>query len=262
MPSLSDHQGASLIRALYIGDPTSGKTGSLASLVGEGYKVRILDFDNKLSVLKHFVMETCPDKIANVSAVTVRDTYKSTAAGPIVAKAQAYVAGVGLMNKWEDDTIPSEWGPNHIFVLDSLSAMGKAAFEWAKGMNAGAKDPRQWYFTAQQSIENMVQLLTSESFNAHVIVISHVNWKEMQDGTTKGWANAIGSALGPILGRYFNCILLADKAGQGKSVRRVIRTVQTDTIDLITPAPFRIDGELPLATGLATIFEKLNGEKK
>jgi hypothetical protein len=261
MPSLSAHQGSSLIRALYIGDPTTGKTGSLASLVAGGYKLRILDYDNKLSVLAHFVREQCPDKIDNVQAVTVRDKYKSTNTGPIVTQAKAYVDGVKLMNQWEDGSAPAEWGTDTIFVLDSLSAMGVSAFEWAKGMNPGAKDPRQWYITAQQSIQNMVQLLTSESFGPHVIVISHINWKEMQDGTTKGWANAIGSALGPILGRYFNCILLADKAGQGKTLRRVIKTVQTDTIDLITPAPFKIDGELPLDTGLATIFSKLTEVK-
>lgn len=261
MPSLADHQGASLIRALYIGDPTTGKTGSLASLVAAGYKIGILDFDNKLSVLKHFVMQTCPEKIGNVSAITLRDKYKSTNNGPIVQTPKAYVEGVKFLNEWEDKSIPSEWGPDHILVLDSGSSMGVAAMEWAKGMNPGAKDPRQWYFTAQQSFLNMIQLLTSETFNTHVIVISHVNWKEMQDGTTKGWANAIGSALGPQLGRYFNCILLADKAGQGKNVRRVIRTVQTDTIDLITPAPFKIDGELPLDTGLATIFSKLTEVK-
>lgn len=267
MPSLADHQGASLIRALYIGDPTSGKTGSLTSLVKAGYKLRILDYDNKLSVLKHFVQEQCPDKLGNVQAITLRDLYKPGKSEPILlGSPKAYSEGIKFMETWDDGSHPSEWGPNHVFVLDSLSSMARAAFAWAKHMNPVAasgkqQDARQWFFTAQQSIENMVGLLTSEAFNAHLIVISHVKLQEMNDGTVKGWANSIGSALGPIIGRYFNCILLADKAGQGKNVRRVIRTVQTDTIDLITPAPFKIDGELPLDTGLATIFSKLTETK-
>lgn len=257
MPSLADHQGASLIRALYIGDPTTGKTGSLASLVKAGYQLRILDFDNKLSVLKHFVMETCPGKIENVQAITLRDTYTSSHLGPRVKTPKAYVAATDYLTKWEDDTDPSEWGPTHILVLDSLSALGVAAFEWAKGMNPAAKDPRNWYFTAQQSLLSLLMMMTSEHFNAHVIVISHIHWKEMPDGTTKGWANSVGSALDATIGRMFNNILLSDKKGQGNKVRRVILTTQQDTIDLITPAPFKIDAELPLDTGLATVFGKL-----
>jgi hypothetical protein len=257
MPSLADHQGAKSIRALYIGDPTTGKTGSLASLVAAGYKLRILDYDNKLSVLKHFVMETCPDKINNVSAIPLRDVYVTSNQGPYVKSPKAYTQGVALLNKWEDDTIPQDWGPEYIFVIDSLSAMDRSAFEWAKGMNPGTKDPRQWYHTAQQSVWNMLLMATSEAFTPHVIIISHVHWKEGDDGMLKGWANSIGSALDTEIGRVFNSIILAGKKGQGSKLRRVILTTQQDAIDLITPAPFRIDAELPLDTGLATIFEAL-----
>lgn len=258
MANLSTHQGSSLVRVLYIGDPTAGKTGSLTSLVKAGYNLRILDYDNKLSVLKQFIVAECPDKLVNVDVETLRDKYKATKAGPVVSGVPtAYVRGTELLTKWSDDSIPAEWGPRTVFVLDSLTALGRAAFEWAKGMAPLARDPRQWFFQAQQSIENLIGLLTSESFNCHVIVISHINWKELQDGTTKGYASSIGSALGPVLGRYFNTIIQAETTGFGKNVKRRIRTIPTGTVDLITPAPFKIDAELPLETGLATLFQQL-----
>lgn len=260
MPNLSDHHSSQLTKLLYIGDSSAGKTGSLASLVAAGYRIRILDMDNGVDALKFYVNETCPDKITQVDYETRRDKYKATAQGPLCNAPKAFAESLKLLEKWTDETDPSTWGPQTIFVLDSLSSFGKAAFEWARGMNPGAKDPRQWYFSAQQAVENTIALLTGEAFHTNVIIISHINWKEMQDGQTKGYANAIGSALGPTLARYFNTLILAESSGSGKSVRRKIKTMPTGAIDLKTPTP-RIEQELPLETGLATIFSKLKETK-
>ena len=68
MPSLANHQSNQFTKLLLIGDAKSGKTGSLVSLVKAGYKLRILDFDNLLDILKFKVMEECPDKLDNVSS--------------------------------------------------------------------------------------------------------------------------------------------------------------------------------------------------
>ena len=81
MPSLANHQSNQFTKLLLIGDAKSGKTGSLVSLVKAGYKLRILDFDNLLDILKFKVMEECPDKLDNVEFVTVRDAYKAGASG-------------------------------------------------------------------------------------------------------------------------------------------------------------------------------------
>ena len=81
MPSLANHQSNQFTKILLIGDAKSGKTGSLVSLVKAGYKLRILDFDNLLDILKFKIMEECPDKIENVEFVTVRDAYKAGASG-------------------------------------------------------------------------------------------------------------------------------------------------------------------------------------
>jgi len=118
-------------------------------------------------------------------------------------------------------------------------------------------DPRQWFFAAQQAVENIVALLTSEAFHSNVILIAHINYRELQDGSTRGYPSAIGSALGPTIPKYFNTLVQAETVGSGKTLRRRIRTIPTAMIDLKNPAPFKIEAEYELGTGLAELFEKL-----
>lgn len=258
MVSLSEHKSSRFVKIMYIGDSGTGKTGSLASLVEAGYKLRILDLDNGVTVLREFIKESCPDKLGLVDYETCRDKYKSSPGGPIISgMPRAYVDATKLMTQWSDETIPSEWGEDTVFVLDSLSALGRAALAWAEGLNPSAKDRRQWYGTAQNSLENIIAMLTSDAFEANVIVISHVHYSEDRSGIERGYANAIGKALGPRIPMYFNSMILAETSGMGKGAKRTIRTVPTNLITLKTPAPFKIDESLPLETGLATLFDKL-----
>lgn len=258
MPALAEHSSAEFVKLLYIGNSGTGKTGSLVSLVKEGYRVRVLDLDEGVEVLKHFVLAECPNNIALVDYETERDQYKGGPMGPMIkGQPKAFINACKLLDKWTDDSVPAEWGSDTIFVLDSLSGLGRAALAWATGLNPGAKDPRQWYKQAQDAIENVVATLTSKDFRANVIITSHVNIVEGSDGTTRGYANAIGKALGPVLPRYFNTLVLAESTGQGKSTRRRIKTVPTGMIDLKSANPFKVDAELPLETGMATLFAAL-----
>lgn len=260
MPKLSARSASPLVKLIFVGHSGSGKTGALTSLAKAGYKLRILDLDSGLDALVSHVQAECPDKLDNIEFETVRDKYKASAMGPTIAGApKAYVEAVKLLDKWSDGTVPGEWGPDTVFVLDSLTQLGRAAFAWARGMNPGAKEPRQWYKTAQDSVEDVIAMLTSETFNCNVIVISHIDIREQKDGSVKGFANSIGAALGPRLPAYFNTWLLAETTGIGKQVRRKIKSMPTAILDLKNPAPMKIDAELPLETGLATVFEKLKG---
>lgn len=258
MPNLSDHHSSSIVKLILIGDSGAGKTGSLASLVKAGYKLRIIDCDNGLDPLVQFARRDSPDNLRNVEYETRRDKYKAGALGPVISGSpKAFVECISLLNKWSDGTEPAQWGGDYILVLDTLTGLGNAAFAWANGLNPDAKDKRQTYFVAQQALEKVIDMLTGETFKCNVIVISHVQYKEREDGTTKGYANAIGSALGPIIPKYFNTMLLAESKGSGKTVQRMIKTLPTGVIDLKTPKPFALDRDLPLESGLATVFEKL-----
>lgn len=258
MTSLADHTSGEYTKALYIGDSGTGKTGSLVSLVEAGYKLRILDMDNNLDTLKAFVKRQCPDKMNNVDYETRRDKYKTTAQGPVIdGQPKAYVDAMKLLDKWSDDTIPKDWGKETILVIDSLTRLSDAAFAWAVGMNPGAKEPRTWYGVAQNSIENVLSMLTSAEFKTNVIVISHIDMRERPDGTFKGYPNSIGAKLGPIIPTYFPTLVQAETSGSGASAKRQIKTLPTTMLDLKNPAPFTMQPTLPLETGLATLFQTL-----
>lgn len=252
MPTLDNHASSAYTKILYIGDSSSGKTGSLAALLADGYNMRILDMDNGLTALKQFGAAA---DLSKVEYETYRDQYRITPQGPMTKGApKAFSDAMSKLTEWseiEDD--------KSITVLDSLTFLGKAAYQWAKGMNPTAKDPRQWFYAAQQAVESVLAMLTSEAYKQNVIVISHVNYKEVMEGVHKGYPSAVGSALGPTIASYFDTLVLAEASGSGTNVRRRIKTLPTGVIDLKMPVA-SVDKELPLETGLSTIFQQLKGK--
>jgi len=252
---LSEHTSGDATRILYLGNSGAGKTGSLVSLVEAGYNLRILDMDNGVSILKQFILNQCPERIGQVDVETRRDVYEMGLQGPRVkGKPKAYVEAMQLLDKWSDGSHPAEWDRKTIFVLDSLSALGRACFEYVKAMNPSVREPRQWYNAAQDMIQSNIANMTGAGFNPHVIVCTHVRYEE---DLGKAFANAIGKALGPVLPRYFNNMVLAETVGAGKMAKRIIKTVTTGTIDLKNENPFKVAAELPLETGMATLFKSL-----
>src|SRR6185369_4873204 len=113
MPSLSSHHSSETTKLLFIGDSSSGKTGALASLAAAGYKLRILDFDNGIDVLKHWLthpnssyLKTNPSCLDNVHYVTLTDPMKAAANGKLYyTKAQAWARAMNLLYEWKDGDI-------------------------------------------------------------------------------------------------------------------------------------------------------------
>lgn len=253
----TEFRDKSFVKILYVGASGTGKTGSLVSLANAGYNLRILDMDSGLDALMQFAArDKCLDKI---DYITCQDKMKADAlkGATVAGRPTAYTDAIKYMTKWDDESSPAEWGHDTVFVLDSLTLMGRAAYRWAQGMDPSAKDPRQWFYTAQQSIITVLDMLTSAEFRTNVIVCTHVDLVELADGTTKGFASAIGKALGPKIPAVFNTMVLAESKGSGDNVRRTITTMPTQLLDLKNPKPFDIPKSLPLESGMATIFEKL-----
>lgn len=268
MPTLSHHQSNRFTKMLLMGDSGSGKTGALTSLVAVGYQLRILDYDNGLETLKQYVARECPEKADNVEFRTLRDKRKASPLGSIVAGTpKAFVDGLKLLDRWKYKTdqdaevdlgVPAEWGEDTILVLDTMTFMAQAAFDWAEPLvptgRSGEKDNRAVYGMAQRGMENVLQLLTSDGFECNVIVNSHVRWIERQDGMTKGYPTVIGQALSENVPRYFNSVALAQTDQGGK---RTIQTAATALIDLKNPKPFEMLPNFPIETGLADFFGTL-----
>lgn len=255
-------------KALYVGDSGTGKTGSLLSLIEAGYNIRMLDFDNGADSLVQLIKHKCPERLGQFDYITLRDKFKADTIHGIKldGHAKAYKSGIKFLNKWDDESLPSEWGENTIFVLDTLSSFGRAAFLWAQSLNplsaAGKKaDGRQWYGTAQDSIRIVLDLLTANEFRCHVLVNSHVQLIELSEGVYKGQVSSIGKALGGDLPKVFNTMIQAETTGTGDAIRRTIITKPTNLLDLKTTIPWALEKKLPLESGMATIFEKVTGRK-
>lgn len=263
MPNLSNHQSSEFTKLLLMGDSKSGKTGALASLVAKGFKLRILDFDNGLDALAQIVKRDTPKALELIDFRTLRDKMKSSPTGPVIdGAATAFIDGLKMLDQWKYDQTdlgkPAEWGKDTILVLDSLTFMSDAAFHFREPLvprsRDGKYDVRAVYKDAQDAIESVLALLTSESFRTNVIVISHVRYVDNPDGTKKGYPTAVGSALSPQIPRYFNSVALAQTGPGGK---RQIQTAATAMIDLANPAAFKMLPTLPIETGLAVFFETL-----
>jgi hypothetical protein len=261
MTSLADHQSSEFTKLLFIGDSKSGKTGALASLVADGYKLRILDYDNGLDILAQVVKRDSPTKLESIEFRTLRDRLKSSPTGTVVdGTATAFVDGLKMLDRWKYDAVdlgpPAEFGKDCVVVIDSLTFMSEAAYRFREPLvprsKDGKYDARAVYGDAQDAVENVLALLTSDNFKTNVIVISHIRYVDNPDGTKKGYPTAVGAALSPRIPSYFNSVALALTGPGGK---RQIQTAATAMIDLANPASFKMLPTLPIETGLATFFK-------
>lgn len=265
MPTASHHPSSDFARLLLMGPSGTGKTGALLSLILAGYKVSVLDMDNGLDWLVNKLRKDHPDKLDQLDFQTFKDKFKMTDAGPTyVGIPKAYTGAIKALEKWDDGTIPSEWGKDRILVLDSLTFFGNAAYNWKDALNPAVKDKRQIYGNAQDAVADILDAITSPEFKTNVIVLTHVRWNKVTDanGNTTivgGGPSSIGEALMDRIGTYFNSVGLAESVGSGSNVRRQIRFTPTGLIDLKSAAVGAMDNPVPISTGLADFFKAVKG---
>lgn len=270
MPSLEDHQSRDFTKLLVIGDSKTGKTGALSSLVFAGYKLRILDYDNGLDILKQAVQRRDKSLLSNVEFRTLRDKREWVNNGSVIkGTPTAFADGIKMLDRWKykkkikdeeveiDLGIPAKWGPQCILVIDSLTFMSDAAYDHREPLTprgkGGEYDGRAVYGDAQHAIENTLALLTSDGFQSNVIVIAHVNYQDNPDGTTKGYPVSVGKKLSPKIPTYFNnYVRFVFKGG-----KRVIETKSSPMFDLANAKPFELDKDFHIEDGMAKIFEAL-----
>lgn len=263
MPSLAQHQSNEFTKVLFLGDSKSGKTTALWSLVRAGYKLRILDFDNLLDALKERLLVECPKQLDSVEFRTLRDNYKPGAAGMVIdGVAKAFMNAMKMLDNWKYDETdlgkPKEWGGDTILVIDSLSRLCDAAYDYHLQMQkpgkSGEIDGRAVYGQAQDAIEMVLSNLTSDTFKTNVIVICHGQFMELGD-STKIYPQGVGQKLSPKIPQYFPVyIRLKNIAG-----RRTLQLESDAVIDLAMPSKLK-EKSLPADDGLATIFETLRGK--
>lgn len=261
MASLQEKKANDPIKLLVLGDTGVGKTGALASLLLAGYELFILDFDEGTDVLQYALA----GKEVFCQIETLQDTYTERDGRVGVDVPKAFPQALKLLgsNGWIDSTSKknygkvSTWSKKRIIVIDSLTFMGKAALNWVVGNNG--RSHKQFYQSdwgdAMAALEKTLAILYSKDVACNVIVLTHVKYQEDAAGALiNGFPTALGKALPPEIGRYFNFMLYAKKTGTGAGTKRKLYTQPEGLVAAKCPI-LDAPRELDIETGLAKIFE-------
>jgi AAA domain len=284
MPSLEDHHSASITKLLLLGDSGTGKTGALASLAKAGYNLRIADMDNGVDIIRNVLIEDGDlAALKRINYQPWQDEFVSSANGAslIPKTAKAWPALVSALSNWPDGLGPvSSWSSQDVLVVDSLNFAGKAALRHIQQLNSRLAAPPSWddYREAQRLVENLCAKLYSESVRCNVVCLSHVREIgrredvvddknrvrsiEIADSVRGFPETGTGRALSPVVGRYFNAVLLADFEGSGLATRRIIRTIPYGNIGLKNSAPRTVKPSYPIQSGLADYFKAVRSPTK
>lgn len=224
-------------------------------------------------------------KLRNVSRKIGNNTTTETLLAP--ADAKAWTRFVNLLERWKEDEDGIDLGPlstwttQDILVIDSFSTLAKLAYYFSQSLNGrlGARDQGYDYQRdvgeAQASLTRLLELLYDSSIGCHVIIISHITWvdesqgiasrprTQNEDGTNAfsnpdGYPSAIGRALSPQMGKYFNDVYVVRSSGSGTNVTRTISTVPQDGV--VAKHSVYLERDYPVTYGLAAIFAALRGQ--
>ncbi len=286
MPSILEHHSINSTKMLVVGESGTGKSGMLASLVTAGFKLRILDFDNGIDVLKSYL--TNPSSIYYkqikdqgidlndaVRFKTITEEMKELRGRVIPSKGDVFRRAMETLQEWKEDDgtnlgKPRDWDRQTIVVLDSLTMLSKAALYAIQGLNGRlgedkvGNESRRDIGQAQAQIERVLELLYDEHFKPNVLVNSHIVWRN-PEGTDpedkllgkKAYPSSLGVALAPRIPRFFNTVLHTMTVGSGQSTKRQIMTTPQGSLDLKSSAPLALKPSYPIDTGLGEIFKAL-----
>lgn len=199
--------------------------------------------------------------------------------------AKAWPKVINLLDSWKEDDGTdlgpvSSWGPTDVLSFDSFSTLAKCAYYFGQSMNGrlGARDEGYDYQRdiggAQSQLTRLLELLYDSSISCNVLVITHITWIDESQGVASkpiapsqdrpivlsspdGYPSAIGRALSPQMGKYFNDVFVVRASGSGSSVQRTISTVPQDGV--IAKHSVYLERDYPVTTGLAQIVSALRG---
>ena len=242
-----------MFKFLISGDTGSGKTGSLASLIKAGYRVRILNLDNGIEVLRYVLT---PEEQTRYDSVEFRTLYEVSGGRVIPIDIMRTMMELleSVLEVWPNDrTEAAEWGENSVLVVDTLTQLGFEALEWGKRQapvgGSGKQHGQAAFFSAQTVITQFLSHITAPQFKTNVIVFTH-----LEEVNGRLWPS-IEAGRKPLhkIPRHFNTWLQTDQNASG---RREIYTSERGNISLKFPNP-KAPSTLPAETGLATLVELL-----
>ena len=224
-------------------------------------------------------------KLRNVTRKLPGDNRTTSETLLAPADAKAWTKVLDLLDNWKEDGVDygsvRTWTTKEVLVLDSFSTLAKCAYYFSQSLNGrlGARDEGYDYQrdigAAQAQLTRLLELLYDSSVACNVIVISHITWVDESQGIASrpkeinkdggfavsnpdGYPSAIGRALSPQMGKYFNDIYIARSNGAGANVNRTISTVSQDGV--LAKNSVYLERDYPVTFGLAAIFAAIRGD--
>ena len=308
MPNLFDGP-RDPVKLLVVGDSGTGKTGSIASLICLGYQVFSINTDKGHNIIRALLTnDRWPyAKYIKDHKIDIREAYlhkpidtpmefrsvtkPNGRQESLLAPKNAAAWGVIMdqLANWKEEGKSygnvTDWGPDKILVLDTLSSIATQALYFSQGFNgrlgameAGNEGGRDIY-SAQQQLRRMFELFSNYGTKCNIIANTHITSIEISDGVNRspeqilrdegvkgiseinprGFPMLIGRALSRVAGKFWNDAVITRQTGSGQSVRYEIVTTPSsiDGILVNAKSSTALKPTYDISTGMAEIFSEL-----
>lgn len=260
-PAHADAEKRGIFKGLMVGVSGAGKTGMLSSLLDDGYKLRVLDFDRGLDPIIGYAKKR--GNLANLSYETLTDEFALKNGYMAIKKAPAFQRAMAKLAAWDDFGPVESWDSDTILVLDTLGSMSKSSFNMVLQANgvvvpSGQRGgPEQSHYgTAQDNIDRLLLNLTDPNLvPCHVIVNAHWTYQESSSGRVEPYPETIGKALNPSVARKFNNLFSISITAGNRSIK-----VQKDGVIPCKSSKPLHKPEYSIETGMSEIFKEIVGQ--
>lgn len=231
------------LKLLLMAERGMGKTTQLAHLANAGFRVAVMDIDNKLQVVRSHLR---PEAAGNIRYNTLP---------PIVGATWERAAKL-LVEPWDDWGAMSTWGPDTVLAVDTASFLSTCCLEFSKSkMGAVDKnvkfDQAVWMEHAAR-FERYTGMLTSDANKFNVIFMCHTTSFEPDVGARRVVPMFEGQRLLDRIPKAFTDIWWLVRLGNGNNV---VRTLTTSEAILNNSNPLVIGKEEP--ADLGALFKKV-----
>ena len=215
---------------MLVGATGTGKTHCLRTLVDMGLEVFVLFTEPGMEVLAdipsdklhwHYIAPSTPDWSDMIDSATKinRMTLKSLSEMSDINKSKytEFLDVLKCCNNFTDDRTGKEfgdissWGPDRVFVVDSLSGLNIMAMNLVTGSKP-VKSMADW----GMSMDNLERLITKLCVDTkcHFVLTAHLEREadETTGGTTL-MASTLGKKLAPKLPRFFSDVIHVRRDG-------------------------------------------------
>lgn len=196
-------------KIILIGESGAGKSGSVASLIAAGYKVRILDTDNGAKTIRPLLLDSehYPyakymashgiDPRKTVSRILVSTNMKLQTVMKKVgdkvvqekllapADGRAWMRIIDALENWKDGENTyghiSTWDRDTVLVLDSFTTISRQAYYFLQAFNGrlGASEDGRTHQRdvggAQSQLRRLLEMIYDPTIKCNIILICHIN---------------------------------------------------------------------------------------